>query len=76
MVERNPENAMKGMSRGGFMGNLLLLAGALGLGLLDLSPVLGRAAGPAEPPIPPSSPSRPDGRPRIMPPTGSVKRRG
>jgi hypothetical protein len=60
------------MSRGGFLGDLFLLAAALGLGFLDLGPLLKRSADGPGPAVPP----RPQGRPSITPPLGSVKRRG
>ncbi|MDR3673131.1 MAG: hypothetical protein P4L36_19960 [Holophaga sp.] len=69
MTERTSEASTTGVSRGGFLGSLVLLAGALGLGFLDLGPILKRSAGGSAPP------PRPAGRPSITPPHGSVKRR-
>lgn len=71
MAETN-EKATKGMSRGGFVGKLALLAAAFGIGALDLGPVVDRIEGPSGPAPQP----RPSGRLSITPPTGSVKRRG
>jgi hypothetical protein len=72
MAASNPDNGTKGMSRGGFVGKLALLAAALGLGFLDLGPVFQQT----DEPVGPSPNPRPSGRPSITPPTGSVKRRG
>jgi hypothetical protein len=72
MAHSTPEVATKGMSRGGFVAKLALLAAAFGTGLLDLSPVFQRNPKPNGTPPEPS----PAGRPSITPPTGSVKRRG
>jgi hypothetical protein len=63
MSEPTFEKSPAAMGRGGFLGRLLVLGAALGLGFLDLGPLFRRdAGGPA--------------RPSIKPPLGSVKRRG
>jgi hypothetical protein len=60
------------MSRTGFMGNLALLAAAIGLGWMVLPPMFRPRLGAASP----SADPRSAGRPSITPPNGSVKRRG
>ena len=72
MLERTSKESTAGLSRVGFLGDLFLLAAALGLGFIDLGPMLRPGAEGSGTPARP----RPQGRPSINPPLGSVKRRG